>query len=105
MDGSLRPILAWAGQVLMYSTPVIVALLLLAFFRQLTHRISHNDGSPMRVSAFQGLLFLAGAVFCVGMGSALLSLSIAVLVALGVGMILLGLLVAAYGVRLIRAGS
>lgn len=105
MDAGVRAILAWSGQILMYSTPLVVALLLLAFFRQLTQRVSRGDRRPMRVAGFQGLLLLTGAMFCLGMGLALLSLSVAVLVALGFGMILLGLLVAAYGVRLMRASS
>lgn len=101
----LSVILAWAGQVLMYSTPVLVALLLVAFFRQLTQRVSRGDRRPIPVAGFQGLLLLAAAMFCLGMGLALLSLSVAVLVALGFGMILLGLLVAPYGVRFMRASS
>lgn len=89
----------------MFSTPVAVVLLSVAFFRQLAQHLSRGDRSAIPVGEFQGLVLLAGAMFCLGKGLALLSLSVTALVPLAFGSILLALLIAAYGVRLIRARS
>ena len=103
MDPNVRLILAWTGQALMYSTPVVVMVLCVWFFGQLG-RWGALRGREM-LPAFQGMVSLASAMFCLGMGLALLSLSSAPLVPLAFGMIGLGLFIAAYGVKLIRTRS
>ena len=87
---------------MVYATPVVVTLLTVWFFRELTQPVSRGDRRPMPVAALQGVILLAGAMGCLGIGMTLVSLSVTQLVALGFGIILLALLVAAYGVKLIR---
>lgn len=105
MDANLRVILAWAGQVLVYSAPVVTVLLTARFVGQLTRRIPRGDHRAVRLAEFQGMISLSAAMFCLGTGLALLSLSVAVLMPLACGSILLALVIAAYGVRLIRTPS
>lgn len=105
VDPNLRAILDWTGQALVYSTPVLAVLLWVMAFGQPTQRVSRGDRRPVPVTVVQGLILLAAAMGCLGIGLALLSLSVAQLVALGLGIILLAVLVGAYGVRLIRTRS
>ena len=101
----LRLILAWGGQALVYSAAVILVLLTVRFFGQLARRAARDDRRPEPVTGFQGSISLTAAMFCLGSGMALLSLSVAALMPLAFGSILLAVVIALYGVRLIRTRS
>ena len=96
MDANLKLILQWTGQALVYTTPVLVVLVVIRFYRQLARH-------EVRVTETQGLVLLAGALGIFGAGLAVLTLSSAVLTPLALGVIGLSLLIATYGVKLLRA--
>jgi hypothetical protein len=96
-----RELLAQTFSVLIFLTPVFVALVTVRFFSQLAR------GDKPRVSEAQGLVWLAGAWSGLVVGVALVFLvvldRVMVLLPLGFAIVVVALLIAARAVRLLRS--
>ena len=101
MDVNVRPVLGWIGQALVYGTPVLLALVIMRFFRQLAR-------GDTRVAELRGLVSLVAASFCLGVGLSILSLPLDPLEALAtvaMGLVILSLVMGIYGIRILLTQS
>ncbi len=96
-----RELLAQTFTVLIFLTPVFVAVVTVRFFSQLAR------GEKPRVSEAQGLVWLACAWFGVVVGVSLLALvvldRVMVLLPLGLAIIVVALFIAGRAMRLLRS--